>query len=305
MIAEFNDVTRLTSLPAADPPHMPCPAGEWLPGYDHLFKQVIEQPGRINQHSHMRIVTWNVNSLNVRLPHVLSFLGKHQPDVLALQETKVPDEKFPRAEIEAAGYHVIFSGQKTYNGVAIISKSEATGIETDLPGLDDPQRRVLAATIDEQRIINLYIPNGQEVGSEKYDYKFRWLGALHDYLQSEIAQHERLIVLGDYNIAPADIDIYNPKRWQGKIMCSEPEREMFRSLLELGLNDSIRQLYPDEPMHSWWDYRLNAFKHGWGIRIDHILTTTALSLGAGGVHQAERSKERPSDHAPVWLEFDS
>jgi exodeoxyribonuclease-3 len=276
-----------------------------LPESDGLFKPVIEQPGRINQHGHMRIVTWNVNSLNVRLPHVLGFLSEYQPDILALQETKVPDEKFPRAEIEAAGYHVIFSGQKTYNGVAIISKSEATGIETDLPGLDDPQRRVLAATIDEQRIINLYVPNGQEVGSEKYDYKFRWLSALHDYLKSELSRHERLIALGDYNIAPADIDIYNPKRWQGKIMCSEPEREMFRSLLELGLNDSIRQLYPDEPMHSWWDYRLNAFKRGWGIRIDHILTTAALSLGAGGVHQAERGKERPSDHAPVWLEFDS
>ncbi len=275
-----------------------------LNGYS-LFKPVIEQPGRINQHSHMHIVTWNVNSLNVRLPHVLGFLSEHKPDILALQETKVPNERFPRAEIEAAGYHVTFSGQKTYNGVAIISKSEATGIVTDLPGLDDPQRRVLAATIDGQRIINLYVPNGQEVGSEKYAYKFRWLGVLRDYLKSELAQHERLVVLGDYNIAPADIDIYNPKRWQGKIMCSEPEREMFRSLLELGLTDAIRSLHPGEPMHSWWDYRLNAYKRGWGIRIDHILTTAAVSLGIGGVHQAERGKERPSDHAPVWLEFDS
>ncbi len=268
-----------------------------------LFKPVIEQPGQINQHGHMHIVTWNVNSLNVRLPHVLGFLNEHRPDILALQETKVPDEKFPRAEIEAAGYHVAFSGQKTYNGVAIISKSEATGIVTDLPGLDDPQRRVLAATIDEQRIINLYVPNGQEVGSEKYDYKFRWLGALRDYLKSELSRHERLVVLGDYNIAPADIDIYNPKRWQGKIMCSEPERGMFCSLLALGLTDTIRALYPDKPMHSWWDYRLNAYQRGWGIRIDHILATAAVTPRAAGVYQDERGKERPSDHAPVWLEI--
>ncbi|MCF7822236.1 MAG: exodeoxyribonuclease III [Mariprofundaceae bacterium] len=251
----------------------------------------------------MRIVTWNVNSLNVRLPHVLNFLSKEQPDILALQETKVPDEKFPRAEIEAAGYHLIYSGQKTYNGVAILSKQQATDITTGIPDLDDPQRRLLAVTIDGVRIVNIYIPNGQEVGSEKYDYKFRWLSALRDYLKTELAQHERLIMLGDYNIAPADIDIYNPKRWRGKIMCSEPEREMFRSFLELGLTDSVRQLYPDEPMHSWWDYRLNAYKRGWGIRIDHILTTAALRLRAGGVYQAERGRERPSDHAPVWLEF--
>jgi exodeoxyribonuclease-3 len=282
MIVEFDDVTQLT-----------------------LFKPVIEQPGQINQHSHMRIVSWNVNSLNVRLPHVLAFLSEHQPDILALQETKVPDEKFPQTELEAAGYHVAFSGQKTYNGVAIISKSEAIGIVTDLPGLDDPQRRVLAATIGEQRIINLYVPNGQEVGSEKYDYKFRWLGALRDYLKSELAQHERLVVLGDYNIAPADIDIYNPKRWQGKIMCSEPEREMFYSLLALGLTDTIRALHPDEPMHSWWDYRLNAYKRGWGIRIDHILATSAIAPVSAGVVREERGKERPSDHAPVWLEFES
>jgi len=253
----------------------------------------------------MRIVTWNLNSLNVRLPHLLAYLKEHQPDILALQETKVPDERFPQAEIEAVGYHVAFSGQTTYNGVAILSKIEATDTVTDIPNLDDPQRRLLAVSIGSLRIICLYIPNGQEVGSEKYDYKFRWLNALHDYLKIEIAKHERLIVLGDYNIAPADIDIYNPKRWQGKIMCSEREREMFHSLLKLGLTDSVRQLYPDEPMHSWWDYRMNAFKRDWGIRIDHILTTNAITPISAGVTREERGRERPSDHVPVWLEFES
>lgn len=250
----------------------------------------------------MKIVTWNINSLNVRLPHLLDYLNEHQPDIVALQETKLPDEKFPKEEIEAAGYQVVFSGQKTYNGVAIVTKTPATGIETEIPNLDDPQRRVLAATIEGVRVVNIYIPNGQEVGSEKYDYKFRWLYAFRDYLSAQLAAHEKLIVLGDFNIAPADIDVHNPRRWQGKIMCSDREREFYQSLLALGLTDSIRTLYPDEPMHSWWDYRMNAYRRGWGIRIDHLLTTTALTPISGGVHADERGKERPSDHAPVWLE---
>jgi len=253
----------------------------------------------------MKVVTWNVNSLNVRLPHLLDYLNEHKPEILSLQETKVPDERFPTSEIEMAGYRVTFSGQKTYNGVATLSRVKATDIVTDIPGLNDPQRRFLAATIDGHRIINLYVPNGQEVDSEKYDYKFRWLTALHNYLKTELANHQKLIMLGDYNIAPADIDIYNPKRWQGKIMCSDREREMFESLLKLGLTDSVRKLYPDEPMHSWWDYRMNAFKRDWGIRIDHILTTNAIRPISAGVAKAERGRERPSDHAPVWLEFDS
>lgn len=251
----------------------------------------------------MKIVSWNVNSLNVRLPHLLDYLTSDSPDIVALQETKLPDEKFPAADIEAAGYHISFSGQKTYNGVAIVSRSQASDIVTDIPGFDDPQRRLLAATIDGVRVICVYIPNGQEVGSEKYDYKFRWLHAFREFLKAELAVHPRLIVLGDYNIAPADIDVHDPKRWAGKIMCSEPEREMFRSLLGLGLTDSLRRLYPDEPLHSWWDYRLNAFGRGWGIRIDHILTTPAIELSAGGISREVRAKERPSDHAPVWLEF--
>jgi exodeoxyribonuclease-3 len=251
----------------------------------------------------MKIVTWNVNSLNVRLPHVLSYLKEHQPDILALQETKLPDERFPKAEIIATGYHVSFSGQKTYNGVAILSKNNITDIKTEIPNLDDPQKRLLTATIDGVRIVNIYIPNGQEVGSEKYDYKFHWLAAFRDYLADEVIAHQKLIVLGDFNIAPADLDLHNPKRWQGKIMCSDKEREMYESILRLGLTDSVRSLHPDEPMHSWWDYRLNAYKRGWGIRIDHLLTTASVELKAAGVDQDERGKERPSDHAPVWLDF--
>ncbi len=251
----------------------------------------------------MKSVTWNVNSLNVRLPHVLDFLATEQPDVLALQETKLPDARFPADGIEAAGYRVAYAGQKTYNGVAVISRSGIADIETDLPGLDDPQRRLLACTIDGVRIVNVYIPNGQEVGSEKYRYKFRWLEALRDFLAGELQRHPRLLLLGDFNIAPADIDVHDPQRWHERIMCSTAEREMFRSLLDLGLRDVVRELHPRMPLHSWWDYRMNAFRRGWGIRIDLQLATPALKARAAGVADAYRTLERPSDHAPVWVEF--
>jgi exodeoxyribonuclease-3 len=251
----------------------------------------------------MKIVSWNVNSLNVRLSHVLELLAKHQPDVLALQETKVPDEKFPQAEIEQAGYRVVFSGQKTYNGVAILSRQEASNCVVDLPGLDDPQRRILAATVNGIRIIDVYIPNGQDVDSEKYAYKFCWLNAFRDFLLGEMAEHEKLVVLGDYNIAPADLDVHDPGRWQEKIMCSTAEREMFRSLTDLGLTDSVRQLHQDKSVFSWWDYRMNAFRRGWGLRIDHILASTAMQPVQAGVDTDFRAMERPSDHAPVWVLF--
>jgi len=250
----------------------------------------------------MRIVTWNVNSLNVRLPHVLHYLDEHSPDVLALQETKLPDERFPVAEIEAAGYRVRFAGQKTYNGVAVLSKTNADDYTTCLPGLDDPQRRLLAATISGLRIINVYVPNGQEVGSEKYHYKFRWLEAFEAFLKQEMKTHNRLIVLGDFNIAPADIDVRHPERWAGKIMCSDDERSRFRDLLALGLTDIVRSLHPDEGMYTWWDYRLNAFQRGWGLRIDHALASSGLKPIAAGVDIEERRRERPSDHAPVCVE---
>ncbi|MDX8398463.1 MAG: exodeoxyribonuclease III [Mariprofundaceae bacterium] len=251
----------------------------------------------------MKIVTWNVNSLKVRLPHVLEYLEKEQPDVLALQETKQQDKDFPQTELEAAGYHVQFSGQKTYNGVAIISRMPISDVVFQIPDLDDPQRRVIAATIDGVRVIDVYIPNGQAVGSDKYAYKLRWLNALREYLKAELQQHDKLVLLGDYNIAPADLDIHDPSRWVEKIMCSSIEREWFFSLMDMGLSDTLRQLYPDEPMHSWWDYRMNAFRRGWGIRIDHVLATASLKAEEGGVSLDYRAKERPSDHAPVWVRF--
>jgi exodeoxyribonuclease-3 len=263
----------------------------------------LEPRKQASQHGRMKIASWNVNSLNVRLPHVLEFLSGHQPDVLALQETKTPDEKFPVAAIGAAGYQALFSGQKAYNGVAILSRRGATECVTDVPELDDPQRRMLAATAAGVRVINVYVPNGQEVGSEKYAYKFRWLHAFTSFLKAEIAGRDRLIVLGDFNIAPADQDIHDPARWHEKIMCSTPERKLFQAMLNLGLVDTVRRLHPDEPMFSWWDYRMNAFKRRWGIRIDHVLATESMQPLRAGVDAGFRALERPSDHAPVWVEF--
>ncbi|OIP99605.1 MAG: exodeoxyribonuclease III [Zetaproteobacteria bacterium CG2_30_46_52] len=249
----------------------------------------------------MKIVSWNVNSLNVRLEHVLAYLAAEQPDVLALQETKMTDDKFPQAEIEAAGYFVEFSGQKTYNGVAIISKMPMQDVHRDISDLDDPQKRVIAATINGVRIIDVYIPNGQEVGSDKYSYKMKWLSALKKFVLAELEKHPKLVLLGDYNIAPANIDIHDPSRWEGQIMCSDQERAHYQDLLDFGLRDSLRELHPNEPMHSWWDYRANAYRRKWGIRIDHLLVSQAVEVTEGGIHAEERGKERPSDHAPAWI----
>lgn len=251
----------------------------------------------------MNVVSWNVNSLNVRLPHVLDYLERHRPDVLAVQETKLPDDRFPREAIAAAGYESSFAGQKTYNGVALISRRPMTGLVTALPGFIDDQRRLIAASVGGVRVINVYVPNGQEVGSQKYDYKFLWLAALHAFLAEELQAHAKLVVLGDFNIAPADIDVHDPKRWQGKIMCSQDERRSFHDLLALGLSDVVRKLHPQAPMFTWWDYRLAAYRRGWGLRIDHILASSTLRPVAAGVHEDMRACERPSDHAPVWAEL--
>lgn len=253
----------------------------------------------------MKIASWNVNSLNVRLPQVLQWLETAQPDVLALQETKLIDEKFPAAEIEAAGYQVAFSGQKTYNGVALLSKHPIEDVITDIPGLDDPQRRILGATINNVRILDLYVVNGQEVGSEKYAHKLYWLGKVREYIAQDLAAHENYVVLGDFNIAPADADVHNPKSWYEKILCSTPEREALQSILDLGFSDTFRLFEQEEKSFSWWDYRMNGFKRNLGLRIDLILASKALAeqCQSSSIDKEPRGWGRPSDHAPVVAEF--
>ena len=254
----------------------------------------------------MKIATWNVNSLKVRLPHVLDWLAASQADILCLQETKLTDENFPAEDIEAAGYRVVYSGQKTYNGVAIISKQEATGVITDVPGLDDPQRRILGATIGGIRVLDLYVVNGQEVGSEKYAHKLHWLDKVTDYIESQLQEHERFIVLGDFNIAPEDRDVHDPEAWHERILCSTPEREALNKLLALGLTDSFRQFEQEDNSFSWWDYRAAAFRRNRGLRIDLVLTSKALGEAATAcsIDKEPRRLERPSDHTPVIAEFD-
>lgn len=253
----------------------------------------------------LKIATWNVNSLRVRLPQIFDWLDARQPDILALQETKLPDENFPGTELAAAGYQVVFSGQKTYNGVALLSRSRATDIVTDLPGLDDLQRRVLGATIDQFRVLNLYVPNGQAVGTDKYIYKLDWLDKLAFYVQTQLVAHPRLVVLGDFNIAPEDRDVHDPEEWAGKIMCSESERVAFQRLLDSGLKDTFRLFDQEEAVFSWWDYRAAAFRRNRGLRIDHILVNPSLAAActACWVDKETRHLERPSDHAPVMAEF--
>ena len=254
----------------------------------------------------MKIATWNVNSLNVRLPHVLEWLGAHSPDVLVLQEIKQRTEKFPDEALAEAGFRSLASGQKTYNGVAVIAKQEPVDPITDLPAFEDPQRRVLATTIDGIRVVNLYIPNGSEVGSEKYDYKLSWLAALRVFLAEELERHEKLVVLGDFNIAPADEDVYDAQKWGEAILCSPKERAALKALLNLGLSDVFRQFEQPENAYSWWDYRAAGFRRNIGLRIDLILATAALSKNctASYVDKEPRAWERPSDHAPVVAEFD-
>lgn len=253
----------------------------------------------------MKIATWNVNSLKVRLPHVLEWLAAHQPDVLVLQEIKQVTEMFPTEDIAAAGYQSIASGQKTYNGVAVIAKEMPTDPVTDFPGFDDPQRRILASTIDGVRVVDLYIPNGSEVGSEKYAYKLSWLAALTGFLKDELTRHEKLVVLGDFNIAPADEDVHDAEKWGEAILCSPKERAALSGLIDLGLSDVFRQFDQAEKTFSWWDYRAAGFRRNAGLRIDLILATEALSKNCttSYVDKEPRGWERPSDHAPVVAEF--
>ena len=254
----------------------------------------------------MKIASWNVNSLNVRLPHVLAWCDAASPDILALQETKLTDDRFPVAELEEAGYHSVFSGQKTYNGVAILSREPAADPVTDIPGLDDPQRRILAATIGGVRIVDLYVVNGSEVGSEKFDYKLHWLEQVTAWLADEMKQHENVVVLGDFNIAPDDRDVYDPEAWHEKILCSTPERDAFGQILDLGLTDTFRLFDQEERTWSWWDYRMNMFRRKLGLRIDLVLASAAMKqrCTASYIDIEPRRQERPSDHAPAIAEFD-
>ena len=253
----------------------------------------------------MKIATWNVNSLTVRLPHVLEWAKSAEPDILALQEIKLPTEVFPLDRLSEAGYHAISSGQKTYNGVATISRAAPADLLTDIPGFEDPQRRVLVATIDGVRVVNLYVPNGQTVGSLHYEYKLGWLAAVREYLAAEMAVHENLVVLGDFNIAPQDADVYDPVAWGEDIHCSPSERAALQEILKLGLVDLFRQFEQPEKTFSWWDYRAGKFRRNAGLRIDLILASPAMAsrCTASYVDRDPRTWERPSDHAPVVAEF--
>ena len=251
----------------------------------------------------MKLATWNVNSLAVRLPQVLDWLTANPVDVLVLQETKLTDDKFPHAEIEAAGYAVQWFGQKTYNGVALISRTPALEVVKNIPGFDDDMARVIAGSVDGVRVIGAYFPNGQAPDSDKFVYKMRWQDALHDWVQAELAAHPQLVLMGDYNIAPEDRDVYDPLAWAGQILCTPQEREHFRGLVGLGLVDAFRLFEQPPKSWSWWDYRNLAFRKNQGLRIDHILVSPALvpCVQSCSIDKLPRKNERPSDHAPVMV----
>ena len=253
----------------------------------------------------MRIATWIVNSLRIRLAHLLDWLRSREPDVMCLQETKTEDHNFPLAEIQAAGYQAVYCGQKAYNGVAILARTALADVQHGIPDFPDDPKRVIAATVDARsgplRLLCLYAPNGEAPGTEKYAYKLRWYQALAAWLGPELEGRPRLAVLGDLNIAPEPHDVHDPKRWEGKIHYSEPERAAFREVLKAGLRDAFRLFAQPEKQFTWWDYRLNAFQRGWGLRIDHILLSPKLAATckACGIDTEPRKRERPSDHAPV------
>ena len=253
----------------------------------------------------MKIATWNVNSIRQRLAHVKDWLEAQQPDVLALQEIKVVTEGFPAAEFEALGYRCAVDGQKAYNGTALLSRIEPADVARGMPDFEDEQKRVLGASYGGLRVFDLYVPNGQSVGSEKYEYKLRWLTALRDHLRAELARHPKIVVVGDFNIAPEDRDVHDPEEWRGQVLCSDAEREKLAALLELGFVDVFRRFEQPEKSFSWWDYRAAAFRRNRGLRIDLILASPALaaSCAACSIDVEPRRREQPSDHAPVWATF--
>ncbi len=253
----------------------------------------------------MRIASWNVNSLRARLEHVQRWVGEAAPDMLALQETKVEDPAFPRAELEALGYHVALSGQKTYNGVAVLSRTAPQAVIVDNPYFEDPQRRVLGVDFGDVFLLDVYVPNGSEVGSDKYAYKLDWLAALTQWVRDLLVQHPALVLLGDFNIAPDDRDVHDPAAWHEKILCSTPEREAYQNLLGLGLTDTFRSLEQDAGHYSWWDYRAGGFRRNLGLRIDLILASAPLAscCRSSVIARGPRGWDKPSDHAPVVAEF--
>ena len=253
----------------------------------------------------LKLASWNVNSLKVRLEQVLAWLETSQVDILALQETKTTDDKFPIEAFTSKGYHVVFSGQKTYNGVAIISRQPIQDIVTDVPDLADPQRRILAVTIGDIRLINLYVPNGSEVGSDKYEYKLSWLPRVTAFIKQQLINYPRMAVVGDFNIAPEDRDVHDPAAWEGCVLVSPPERQAFSELLAVGLHDSFRNVPQEEQLFSWWDYRAAGFRRNRGLRIDLILLSDALNKDClvSAIDVEPRRADRPSDHAPVWVDI--
>ncbi|VXB18308.1 exodeoxyribonuclease III [Massilia sp. 9I] len=249
----------------------------------------------------MKIATWNVNSLKVRLPHLLTWLEANPVDVLCIQETKLTDDKFPLAELNAVGYQVAFTGQKTYNGVAILSKHPIEDVQKGNPHFEDEQQRLIAATIKGMRIMCAYVVNGQEIGSDKFAYKMAWLDGLRTWVAEEMRAHPQLAVLGDYNIAPEARDVHDPAEWENHIHFTPPERAALQQLMDLGLIDAFRLFEQPEKQYSWWDYRQMAFRRNRGLRIDHILLTEALAKRCTACHidRETRKWEQPSDHAPV------
>ena len=256
----------------------------------------------------MKLATWNVNSLSVRLPQLLDWLAANPVDAIVLQETKLTDDKFPHAELAAAGYRALWFGQKTYNGVALLSRAEAgdaADAVRNIPGFDDEQARVIAGTVAGLRVIGAYFPNGQAPDSDKFAYKMRWLEALNHWLRAELAAHPQLVLMGDFNIAPEDRDVYDPVAWAGQIHCTPQEREHFQRLVGLGLHDAFRLFEQPPKSWSWWDYRNLAFRKNQGLRIDHILVSEALKprISACTIDKLPRKNERPSDHAPVVVDL--
>lgn len=252
----------------------------------------------------MKIASWNVNSLNVRLPHLEQWLRDFAPDVVGLQETKLEDHKFPDSALAGLGYRSVFAGQKTYNGVAILARETPADVQVGIPGFEDEQKRVIAATVGGVRIVNLYVVNGQDVGTEKYSYKLRWLDAVHGWLADEMRRHPQLVVMGDFNIAPDDRDVFDAKVWNDDhILTSTAERNALKRLYALGLHDAFRLHNDEAGVFSWWDYRMGGLRRNLGLRIDLTLVSDELRARAAeaGIDREPRTWERPSDHAPAWV----